>query len=304
MADTTLFIPDLKDRFVDYRKDIWGDSFTWSWERKPTEVKHLVIHHSASDHDATPDDIALFHYLRGWSGIGYHYIVTEDGKVWYVGDVSTARANVANMNEKVIGICMVGNFTKHLPSDEQIKSTHLLCKFFIEQPQWPSLNDWSSVVGHKELDNTACPGDSWDKEQEGDMFWRIKTGTVYNPEDQEEDVEQATNDIEITTYERLICDLNEILKLPLGNDSFVKVLSRATELAIIENNYKILKEKHDSLLDDLGKMLNVSEINETTVKEAVKGLILDDLKGSLTKWEYIEVLIKELLNINKEEVNK
>ena len=301
MADTTLFIPDLKDRFVDYRKEIWGNSFTWSWERKSTEVKCLAIHHPVTIHEATPDDIALFHKLRGWGGVGYHFIITKDGKVWYVGDVSTARANVADMNEKVIGICMVGNFTKYLPSDEQIKSAHLLCKFFIDQPNWPNLKDWDNVVGHKELDKTLCPGDSWDKSQEGDMWWRIKTGTVYTPQDQEEDIEQATNDVAITTYEKLIGDLNEVLKLPAGNDSFVKILTRATELATIENNYIPLKEKHDDLLVELAKMLNVSDITETSVKEAVKGLILDDLKGSLTKWGYIEVLIRELLNIKKKE---
>jgi hypothetical protein len=296
MPDTTLFIPELKDRFVDYRKDIWGDSFNWNWERKSTDVKYIVIHHSVTIHEATPDDIALLHKARGWGGVGYHFIITKDGKVWYVGDVSTARANVANMNEKVIGICMVGDFTKHLPSDEQISSAHLLCKFFINQPAWPNIKCWDDIVGHKELDATACPGTSWDKKQEGDMWWRIKTGTIYTEQDQVENVEQATNDAAITTYEKLIGDLNEILKLPGGNDSFVKILTRATELATIETNYKPLKEKHDILLADLGKMLNLSEINETAVLGAVKALILDDLKGSLSKWEYIVVLIKEILN--------
>jgi hypothetical protein len=296
MPDTTLFIPELKDRFVDYRKDIWGDSFSWSWARKSTEIKYLVIHHSVTIHEATADDIALLHKARGWGGIGYHFVITKDGKVWYVGDVSTARANVANMNEKVIGICMVGDFTKHLPSDQQIESAHLLCKFFIEQAAWPNVKCWDDVVGHKELDATACPGDSWDKKQEGDMWWRIKTGTIYTEQDQVENVEQATNDAAITTYEKLIGDLNEILKLPGGNDSFVKILTRATELATIETNYKPLKEKHDILLADLGKMLNLSEINETAVLGAVKALILGDLKGSLSKWEYIVVLIKEILN--------
>jgi len=304
MSDTPLFIPDLKDRFVDYRKDIWGDSFNWSWNRKTTEIKYLVIHHSASIHEGTPDDIALFHKARGWGGVGYHFIITKDGKVWYVGDIGTARANVANMNEKVIGICLIGDFTEYLPSDEQIESTHLLCKFLLEQPQWPNIKDWDDVVGHKELDATACPGDSWDKSQEGDMWWRVKTGTIYSKPEQSDDVEQVTNDTAITAHEKFIGDLNEILKLPFGNDSTIKILTRTSELAAIEVNHKPLKEKHDDLLAELGKMLNLSEINETNVKQAVKALILDDLKGSLTKWEYINVLIKEILNIKGGEDNE
>ena len=181
MADTALHIPELGDKFVDYRRDIWGDSFTWCWDRRTDEIDYIAVHHSVTIHEATADDIALLHKARGWNGIGYHFVVTKDGKVWYVGDVGTARANVANMNEKVIGICMVGDFTKHLPSDEQITSTYLLCSFFIEQPNWPNLHSWKNVVGHKDLKATACPGSSWDDQKDGTMWWRIKTGTVYTP---------------------------------------------------------------------------------------------------------------------------
>lgn len=294
MADTSLFIPSLKDKFVDYRQEIWGDSFSWSWLRKPSEVKYLVIHHSVTDHDATPDDIALYHKARGFKGIGYHFIITSDGKVWYVGDVGTARANVANMNEQVIGICMVGDFTKHLPSDEQITSAHLLCKFFIDQPQWPNANNWDDVVAHKQLDSTACPGTSWDKTQEGDMWWRIKTGTIYSEQEKPDNVEQATNDTTITAHEDFINDLNEILKLPLGNDSTIKILTRATELAVIETNHKNMKEKYDNLLIDLSKTLDVSEINETNVKSTVKLLVVGNIDGKLGGWDLVLLGIKEL----------
>ncbi len=98
MSNTHLAIPALGDKFVDYRQPIWGDSFTWSWERKLSEIKYLVIHHSVTSHDATPDDIALLHKARGWAGIGYHFVITKDGRVWYVGDLETARANVKNKN--------------------------------------------------------------------------------------------------------------------------------------------------------------------------------------------------------------
>ncbi|MDD5146814.1 MAG: N-acetylmuramoyl-L-alanine amidase, partial [Candidatus Pacebacteria bacterium] len=107
MSDTPLHIPPLvkRGKWVDYRMPIWGNSFTWSWERRPDEVKYVVIHHSVTKHEATPDDIALLHKARGWGGIGYHFVVTKDGTVYYVGDLGTARANVLNLNEQVIGIC-------------------------------------------------------------------------------------------------------------------------------------------------------------------------------------------------------
>lgn len=165
MANTPIYIPQLEKRnlFVDYRDEIWGDSYRWSWERSTTEVRYLVIHHTVTTHDASPDDIALLHKARGWGGVGYHLIITKDGKVWYVGDLSTARANVANKNEKVIGIALIGDFTKHLPSDEQIMSAHWLCKWFVEETaNWPHITgNWDCLKGHKDLQATACPGSSW-----------------------------------------------------------------------------------------------------------------------------------------------
>lgn len=184
MANTALHIPSLLNigKFIDYRQRIWGDSFNWSWNRKPNEVKYLVIHHTVTSHDATPDDIALLHKARGWAGIGYHFVITKDGTVYYVGDVGTARANVLNMNEKVIGISLIGDFTKHLPSDAQILSAHLLCKFFLDNKAvWTGLVDWdTSVKGHKELQATQCPGNDW-KDTSSCLFNRIKNNIPYTP---------------------------------------------------------------------------------------------------------------------------
>ena len=77
MANTHIEVPSLGNKFVDYRQPIWGDSFNWSWNRPLEQVKFLVIHHSAGSHDATPDDVALLHKARGWSGIGYHFVITK-----------------------------------------------------------------------------------------------------------------------------------------------------------------------------------------------------------------------------------
>jgi len=183
MANTPLHIPSLIDRnkWKDYRKEIWGDSFNWSWNRTTKQIEYLVIHHSVTAHDASPDYIAQLHKNKGWGGIGYHFLITKDGVVWYVGDVGTARANVAGMNEQVIGICVIGDFTQYNPSNDQIKSAHDLCEFFLDQANWPNLKNWEDVVGHKELKATACPGTSW-KGVSDSMYERIKNRIPYTPD--------------------------------------------------------------------------------------------------------------------------
>jgi len=200
MANTTLtdIGQSLSNRFVDDRKRVWGDSFNWSFNRTLSQVKYLVIHHSVtSPYIFNPtgtvkrektwqeqvDEIASIHKAKGWGGIGYHFVITSHGIVAYVGDIGTGRANVANHNEKVIGINLVGDFTKHLPTDIQINSAHDLCTYFLFNfPLLTNINRWEDVIGHKDcaqvLGNTtvtACPGSSWPV----DMKSRIKDNVIY-----------------------------------------------------------------------------------------------------------------------------
>lgn len=186
MPRTDLFPSKLIElgKWVDYRDPIWGDSYNWSWARATHEVEWLVYHHTVTSLEATPNDIALLHKARGWGGIGYHFVITPDGVVYYVGDVSTARANVLNKNEKVIGIALIGNFMEANPTDEQIISAHYLGKYFLDLAAYPQLKTWDgSVKGHKELQATACPGRYW-RDVPGisdTVYERIKNKIPYSP---------------------------------------------------------------------------------------------------------------------------
>lgn len=171
MSKTDISILSLGDKFVDLRDSISGDAYNFSWVRPLLQVQYLAIHHSATSDLQTPEQIAQTHINNnGWGGIGYHFLIDKDGFVYYVGDISTARANVANLNEQVLGICLIGNFIQgNFPTNEQIDSAHKLCNFFInEYPDLENVNSWDKVRGHKELpsQSTICPGDDW-------SVWRI-----------------------------------------------------------------------------------------------------------------------------------
>lgn len=165
MAKINLNIPSLSDKFVDLRDSLSGDGFNWNWQRPLSQVEYLAIHHSATQINYTPEQIAQDHITKnGWGGIGYHFVIDKDGIVYYTGDISTARANVANLNEAVIGICLIGNFTDNeSPTPQQLQSTHNLCEFFINYDNLPNIKSWDKIRGHKELPNqsTNCPGDNW-----------------------------------------------------------------------------------------------------------------------------------------------
>lgn len=171
MAKTDLTIPFLGEQFIDLRQILPGDAYNWSWERPLAQVNYLAIHSTNGPDTQTPQDIARVHInINGWAGIGYHFLIDKAGLVYYVGDISTARANVANLNEQVIGIGLIGNFVSGvLPSKQQLDSAHKLCEFLLNYPNLPSVRSWDKLRGHKELPNqtTNCPGDNWDS-------WRIQ----------------------------------------------------------------------------------------------------------------------------------
>ncbi len=170
-----LSIVDRDDVYVDLRDREISFSYQPTWD-VDLGGKLIIIRHNGK--------VSVTHN----SGIGYHFVITADGTVWYVGDISTQRANVADKNHLVIGVCLVGDFTKTNPTDEQILSAHDLSKYLLfDVSAISNFNDWSDLVGHKELQATQCPGDNW-KGVGDSMYERIKNRVPYTPQPQPEPI--------------------------------------------------------------------------------------------------------------------
>jgi hypothetical protein len=135
----------------------------------PDKWKHIVLHHSASDfgNSATFDRM---HRERRWDELGYHFVITNgrgggDGRI-EVGPRWIKQKHGAHCrpdpnddnywNEHGIGICLVGDFTRHRPSEAQLNSAAKLIAFLMRQSNIPAAN----VVGHGQVRGakTECPG--------------------------------------------------------------------------------------------------------------------------------------------------
>lgn len=259
-----------RGKWNDYRDEIWGDSYNWSWVRPWSQLKYVVIHHTVTKDTATPDDIALLHKARGWAGIGYHFVIDKAGIVYYVGDISTARANVLNKNEQVIGITMVGDFTKHLPSDQQIESAHDLVEYLLfSTPSIPTLNNWNQLVGHKDLQATACPGTSWPD----DMRQRIIDRRVYTPQPQPTPEPTPTPEPqpEPTPAPVVISDENAIIRLgKIGEVEYADASLKSVRNTIADkdNQIKVLDEKVRELeaKPEVDKATALDKLNKFSVE--------------------------------------
>lgn len=118
------------------------------------KVTQIVIHCSDSEDslDIGRREIKDWHLQRGWSDIGYHYVIRRNGVVENGRTEQEIGAHVAGHNKNSIGICWVGR--KHI-SKEQMKSLKALVQGLAHKY---NLDVTEDVVGHYELDpNKSCP---------------------------------------------------------------------------------------------------------------------------------------------------
>jgi hypothetical protein len=97
------------------------------------------------------------HRGKGWSDIGYHYIVDRSGVVWQGRDVTKWQgAHVKNRNENNIGVMCMGNFMLQRPSAAQVAGLNRTVAQLQRVYRIPTAN----VKTHKEWEGakTECPG--------------------------------------------------------------------------------------------------------------------------------------------------
>lgn len=99
-----------------------------------TEVRHLVIHHSATTNDVSDyltavRNIYLFHVnSNGWDDVGYNFLIDPNG-VLYAGrdgqgadDDNIRGAHFCAKNSNTMGVCLIGNYSEIPPPDTMINT--------------------------------------------------------------------------------------------------------------------------------------------------------------------------------------
>ena len=126
------------------------------------QIKYLVIQHSVLPGGFPPEKIANFLVeKKQWPGIGYHFYITSDGKIYQTNHLETvcyfAGANL-QYNPLGVCICFAGNFTAEVPTAAQLSSGGKLLAFLMQDLHLPI----EGIKGHKEFVITQSPGNQWD----------------------------------------------------------------------------------------------------------------------------------------------
>lgn len=126
-------------------------------------INELICHCSATQEgkDFTVEDIRRWHTTpvprgRGWSDIGYHYVIYRDGSIHIGRDVNLIGAHVTNHNSHSIGICYIGG----LDENNKAKDTRTpqQKEAFIELlTALKKLYPAATIHGHSEFASKACP---------------------------------------------------------------------------------------------------------------------------------------------------
>ena len=124
------------------------------------KINKIIIHCTATpegrEHDVA--DIRRWHLKRGFSDIGYHFLIHIDGTIEEGRPINKQGAHCSGQNRGSIGICYVGGMSKDMKKakdtrtqaqkDSLIKLMHeLIYKY----------NKDMTIHGHNEYANKACP---------------------------------------------------------------------------------------------------------------------------------------------------
>ena len=123
------------------------------------DIKELIVHCSATPEgkDYSVDTIRQWHLQRGFSDIGYHYIIYRDGSIHIGRDESIIGAHCTGHNTNSIGICYIGGCASDgkTPKDTRTEAQkNSLLKLLSElKKKYPK----AVIHSHKDYANKACP---------------------------------------------------------------------------------------------------------------------------------------------------
>ncbi|MFO8029250.1 MAG: N-acetylmuramoyl-L-alanine amidase [Cyclonatronaceae bacterium] len=177
VQDSGIFpLPDYVDR------ETWSAHYDLSntASRTPTNVSHLVVHHSAgntnsSDFAAVVRSYWDFHTNgRNWGDIGYNWLVDPNGVVYQGrafnldGNKNVRGTHAGGFNTNSMGICLIGDYTNIRPAEEGLASVYEVLAWKADERNidpmetslhTPTMTNYRNILGHRDVSSTSCPGD-------------------------------------------------------------------------------------------------------------------------------------------------
>lgn len=154
-------------------------------------IQGTVVHHTAGSNDYTKAQVpALIRGIqsyhmsgRGWSDIGYNFLVDKYGGIWEGRYRSlthpTEGVHAAGYNTRTFGISVMGNYVGKNPEQAVLDALARTIAWKLSEAGVLAdgklgTTGLSAIIGHKDVAATACPGRIYDH-----LAWLRRTARSY-----------------------------------------------------------------------------------------------------------------------------
>ena len=126
--------------------------------RNTSTIDRIVVHQTDTPDEGefTPYAIANFHVNNNdWAGIGYHYLITDGGKIYQTNDDNVISYHASGYNTRSIGVAITGDHTlgQSIDNKKYKALVYLLAKLSNKY----NLNV-DQIIGHNETGSPkSCP---------------------------------------------------------------------------------------------------------------------------------------------------
>ena len=163
-----------------YSRKQWGADERWrdKGSLHYFEVHAGFVHHTVNANDYTRAQVpgilrSIYAYhtkSRGWSDVGYNFLVDRFGRIWegrYGGvDRPVVGAHTLGYNDNAFAMSAIGNFELRRPSRAMLEAYGALFAWKLSlhginaasTKQWVTSRNFKAINGHRDAASTACPG--------------------------------------------------------------------------------------------------------------------------------------------------
>jgi N-acetylmuramoyl-L-alanine amidase len=123
-------------------------------------VTELIWHCAATPEgkDFTVKDIDAWHKARGWSKIGYHFVIYRDGTIKAGRPVDEVGAHVQNRNAGTIGACYIGGVDARGRNPKDTRTAAQRAAMLWLTKQLAATYGLKIISGHNQYNKgKACP---------------------------------------------------------------------------------------------------------------------------------------------------
>lgn len=133
----------------------------------PRVPVYMFIHHGAGsecfDNSTCVRKVQEYQNLhmsppRDWNDIAYNFVVGENGIAYQGRGWSSVGAHTKGYNDVGLAICIIGDFTNHVPNDAALNTVKQLIQCALDNGK---LTQNYTLKGHRDVGTTECPGTAY-----------------------------------------------------------------------------------------------------------------------------------------------